>query len=299
MPRSEKAAQFLKCSKTARRWRINRPRLPRRKKGDSCPDEAVAEKDFTEAELTGAEPGAAPPLPTPITPEVTPASEVPEKEAEVEPGKEPAAPTPPAPKDTRTVPYAALHEERIARQRLTAQIEELRKQIPTEPVKTAAELILEDPENAVKTLEEKIAYLQTEMDRRDMEREIRTAVPDFFEKAVAMEDMLREQGFSDEGIKTMIASSGKDAPILFKVLSKLVSAPNEEALRTKLTAELTPKITEEITRSLMAKFKIVEPGVDVNKLPGTPPDGKLKIGSETELAQLTPDQHEKWLRGEL
>ncbi|MDZ4241230.1 MAG: hypothetical protein U1D99_00235, partial [Candidatus Omnitrophota bacterium] len=172
-------------------------------------DAAMAEQEFTEAELTGQEAGPAPLLPTPITPEVTPAvptvvPEVPAKEAEVVPGKEPAAPIAPAPvKDERTVPYAALHEERIARQRLTAQIEEMQKQIPTEPVKTAAELILEDPENAVRTLEEKITFLQTEMDRRDMEREIRTAVPDFFEKAAAMEDMLREKGFSDEGIRTM------------------------------------------------------------------------------------------------
>lgn len=268
--------------------------------------EAVAEKEFTEAELTGQEGDAPPFLETPVTPDATPAvppvvPEVPAKVAEVVPGKEPAAPTAPTPtKDERTVPYAALHEERIARQRLAAKIEELeRKQIPTEPVKTAAELILEDPENAVRTLEERIASLQNEMDRRDMEREIKAAVPDFFEKAAAMEDMLREKGFSDEGIKTMIASSGKDAPILFKMLSEQVSAPNEETLRTKLTAELTPKITEEITRSLMAKFKIVETGVDVNKLPGTPPDGKLKIGSEAELANLTPEQHEKWLRGEI
>jgi hypothetical protein len=257
------------------------------------------EVEPTEAELTGEETGASPPLPAPITPEVTPASEEPGKKAEAEPGNEPAAPTPPAPKDTRVVPYAALHEERIARQRLAAQIEELRKQIPTEPVKTAAELILEDPENAVRTLEERITLLQTEMDRRDMEREIRTAVPDFFEKAAAMEDMLREQGFSDEGIRTMIASSGKDAPILFKMLSQQVSAPNEEALRTKLTAELTPKITEEITRSLMAKFNVVTPGVDVNKLPGAPPDGKLKVNGEAEFAKLTPDQQEKWLAGEI
>ena len=268
--------------------------------------ETAAEREFTEAELTGEEAGSTPPLTTPVTPDVTPAvppvvPEVPAKEAEVVPGKEPAAPTAPTPtKDERTVPYAALHEERIARQRLAAKIEELeRKQVPTEPVKTAAELILEDPENAVRTLEERITSLQTEMDRRDMEREIRTAVPDFFEKAAAMEDMLRDKGFSDEGIRTMIASSGKDAPILFKMLSDQVSAPNEGALRTKLTAELTPKITEEITRSLMAKFKIVDAGVDVNKLPGTSPDGKLKIGSEKELAQLTPEQHEKWLRGEL
>jgi len=253
----------------------------------------------TEAELTGEETGATTPSPAPVTTEATPAPEELGKKAEAEPGKDPATPTPPA-KDTRTVPYAALHEERIARQRLAAKIEELeRKQVPPEPVKTAAELILEDPENAVKTLEEKIAMLQTEMDRRDMEREIRTAVPDFFEKAAAMEDMLREQGFSDEGIRSMIASSGKDAPILFKMLSQQVSAPNEADLRTKLTAELTPKITEEVTRSLMAKFNVVVPGVDVNKLPGASPDGKLKVNGEAEFAKLTPEMQEKWLAGEI
>jgi len=267
--------------------------------------EAAEGREFTEAELTGEEGGEGTPfLSTPVTPDATPAvppvvPEAPAKEAEAIPGKDPAPPTPAPTKDERTVPYAALHEERIARQRLTAQIEELRKQIPTEPVKTAAELILEDPENAVKALEEKIAFLQAEMDRRDMEREIRTAVPDFFEKAAAMEDMLREKGFSDEGIASMIASSKKDAPILFKMLSEQVSAPNEETLRTKLTAELTPAITAMVTKDLMAKFKIVDGGVNLGKLPGSSPDSKLNVNTEEDVAKLTPEQHEKWLSGEL
>jgi hypothetical protein len=264
--------------------------------------EAAEEREFTEAELTGEEEGGTPPLSAPVTPDATPAAPPvvppePGKEAEAESGKEPAPPLPSPTKDERTVPYAALHEERIARQRLSAQLEELRKQIPTEPVKTAAELILEDPENAVKTLEEKIAYLQTEMDRRDMEREIRTAVPDFFEKAAAMEDMLREKGFSDDGIASMIASSGKDAPILFKMLSEQVSAPNEEVLRAKLTAELTPAITAMVTKDLMAKFKIVDGGVNLGKLPGSPPDGKLNVNTEEEFAKLTPEQQQAWLSG--
>ena len=268
--------------------------------------EAAEEREFTEAELTGEEAGGTPFLSTPVTPDATPAvppvvPEAPAKEAEAVPGKDPAAPTAPAPtRDERTVPYAALHEERIARQRLAAKIEELeRKQVPTEPVKTAAELILEDPENAVRTLEEKITFLQAEMDRRDMEREIRTAVPDFFEKAAAMEDMLREKGFSDEGIKSMIASSGKDAPTLFKMLSEQVSAPNEEALRAKLTAELTPAITATVTKDLMAKFKIVDGGVNLGKLPGSSPDSKLNVNTEEDVAKLTPEQQEKWLSGEL
>jgi hypothetical protein len=267
--------------------------------------EAAEEREFTEAELTGEETGVTPLLTTPITPEVTPVvppvvSEVPAKEAEVVPGKEPASPTPPAPtKDERTVPLAALHEERRARQELSRKLEELQAKLIAEPRKTPAELILEDPENAMTVLMQEITDLRGEIARTNMERDINTAVPNFLELAPQMEELLLGEGLSEETIRNLIGSSGKEAPKFFKVLAKLTSAPNEETLRTKLTAELTPTITAAVTKDLMAKFKIVDGGVNLGKLPGSSPDGKLNVNTEEDVAKLTPEQQEKWLSGEL
>ena len=263
----------------------------------------AAEKEFTEAELTGEETGITPPLPTPITPEVTPVAtpvvpEVPVKVAEVVPGKEPAPPTPLAPtKDDRTVPLAALHEERRARQDLARKLEELQAKLTSEPRKTPAELILEDPENAMTVLMQEITDLRGEIARTNMERDINTAVPNFLELAPQMEELLLGEGLSEETIRNLIGSSGKEAPKFFKVLAKLTSAPNETALRTKLTAELTPTITAAVTKDLMAKFKIVDGGVNLEKLPGSPPDGKLNVNTEEEFAKLTPEQQQAWLSG--
>jgi hypothetical protein len=263
----------------------------------------------TEAELTGEEVGKDPlflgtpitPDATPVTPPTPPPTPAPEKEADPKPGDPPAPPTPPPapPKDERTVPLAALHEERIARQRLAAELEVLRKQVPTEPRKTAAELILEDPENAMTVLTEEINTLRADIARRDMEREIDTAVPNFLEIAPQMEELMLGEGFNEESIRSMIGASGKDAPKFFKMLAKLTSQPNEEAMRTKIVAELTPTITTAVTKDLMAKFKIVEGDKSLDRLPGTPPDGKLNIGSEEEFAKLPPAEQEKWLSGEL
>ncbi len=267
------------------------------------------EVEPTVAELTG-EAGESPLfLETPITPDATPpvppTPEEPAKEAEAVPGKDPAAPTPapPVTKDERTVPYAALHEERIKRQELTRKLEDLERKLTATPAKTPAEMILEDPESAVaslhQTLKQEIDDLRLEIERRDLEREINTAVPNFLDIAPQMEELLLGEGFSDESIRTMIGSSGKDAPKLFKVLARLTAQPNEESLRLKLTAELTPTITASVTKDLMAKFKIVEGDTNLGKLPGTPPDAKLNIGSEEEFAKLPKDQQERWLAGEI
>lgn len=258
------------------------------------PDAAV-EKEFTEAELTGEEAGTT----APVTPEAAPTPEVPAEEAEAVPA-DTAPAIPPVPtKDERVVPLAALHEERRARQELSRKLEELQAKMTTEPRKTPAELILEDPENAMTVLMQEITDLRSEIARTNMEREINTAVPNFLELAPQMEELMLGEGFDEETIRTMIGASGKDAPKFFKMLAKITTQPNEEAIRTKLTAELTPTITTAVTKDLMAKFKIVDGGVNLGKLPGSPPTGKLNIGSETELAKLTPEQHEKWLRGEL
>ena len=205
---------------------------------------AVEEKEFTEAELTGEETGATPLLTTPITPEVTPVvppvvPEVPAKEAEAVPGKEPAPPTPPAPtKDDRTVPLAALHEERRARQELSRKLEELQAKLDTEPRKTPAELILEDPENAMTVLMQEITDLRGEIARTNMERDINTAVPNFLELAPQMEELMLGRGFNEESIRSLIGASGKDAPKFFGMLAELASRPNEETMRTKLITAL-------------------------------------------------------------
>jgi hypothetical protein len=47
----------------------------------------------------------------------------------------------------------------------------------------------------------------------------------------------------------------------------------------------------------MAKFKIVDGGVNLEKLPGSPPDGKLNVNTEEEFAKLTPEQQQAWLSG--
>jgi hypothetical protein len=197
------------------------------------------------------------------------------------------------------VPLAALHEERRARQALAAELEALRKQVPTEPRKTAAELILEDPENAMTVLTEEINSLRADIARREMEREINAAVPNFLDIAPQMEELMLGEGFNEEAIRTMIGASGKDAPKFFKMLAKLTSQPNEEAMRTKLTAELTPTITAAVTKELMAKFKIVEGDPSIHKIPGKSPDEKLNIGGEEEFAKLPPDQQEAWLAGKI
>jgi hypothetical protein len=269
---------------------------------------AVEEKEFTEAELTG-EPDPTPPVvppvvvPDPVVSPVVPpvVPPVPGKEAEAVPGKEPAPPTPPAPtKDERTVPLAALHEERRARQELSRKLEELQARLDTEPRKTPAELILEDPENAMTVLMQEITDLRGEIARTNMdnmERDINAAVPNFLELAPQMEELLLGEGLSEETIRNLISSSGKEAPKFFKVLAKLTSAPSEETLRTKLTAELTPAITTAVTKDLMAKFKIVDGGVSLERLPGSPPDGKLNVNTEEEFAKLTPEQQQAWLSG--
>jgi len=259
----------------------------------------------TEAELTGEEEGKGPLfLETPITPEATPATPpapptppVPGKEADPKPGDPPAPPTPPPTKDDRTVPLAALHEERRARQELSRKLEELQAKMNTEPRKTPAELILEDPENAMTVLMQEITDLRGEIARTNMERDINTAVPNFLELAPQMEELMLGRGFNEESIKSLIGASGKDAPKFFGMLAELASRPNEETMRTKLVAELTPTITAAVTKDLMAKFKIVDGGVNLEKLPGSPPDGKLNVNTEEEFVKLTPEQQQAWLSG--
>jgi hypothetical protein len=45
--------------------------------------------------------------------------------------------------------------------------------------------------------------------RMIMERDIQTAVPDFFEKAPQMEELLLGEGFSEDTIRNMIGSTGR------------------------------------------------------------------------------------------
>mgnify|MGYP001165931239 CR=1 FL=1 len=254
--------------------------------------DVAVEQEFTEAELTG---------------EDTPA-EVPAAEVVAEPAKEEAAVAPadtapakeePAPpkKDDRTVPLAALHEERRARQELARKLEELQAKAVAEPRKTPAELILEDPENAMTVLMEEITNLRGEIARANMERDINTAVPNFLELAPQMEELLLGEGLSEEGIRNLIGASGKDAPKFFKVLAKLTNQPSEEGLRAKISAELVPAITAAVTKDLMEKFKIVDGGVNLGRLPGSPPTGKMNVNTEDEFAKLTPDQQQAWLSG--
>jgi len=252
------------------------------------------EIEFTEAELTGedipdAGKEAAAPEPTPE----------PEKGKEPEPGKETAAePVKPPVAEERRVPLKELVAERQRRQELQAKLEALEKEKP--PEKDPAALILEDPEEAVRLLMSQNQQLRDDITRRELEREIKAEVPDFFDKAPQMEELLLGEGLSEETIRNMIGATGIEAPKLFKVLSKLVeTGVDPKAARERIEGELIPKITADVTKQLMAKFNIVDQGVNIGNLPGTPPDGKMIVDGERGYAGLTPDQQEKWLRGEI
>ena len=245
--------------------------------------EVQQEMEFTEAQLTGED-----------TTEPTPAGEkaetVPETEAAAAPKEpEPVKEAEPVKPPKGYIPEGALKEERRIRRELQAKLEALEAKAP--PPKDPAALILEDPEEAVRMLMQQNAELRDEMTRSNMEREIRSEVPDFFDLAPKMEESLLEEGLSEESIRNIIGASGKDAPKLFKVLAKVAKNSDEKAVEERVTAR--------ITKELMAKFNIVESGVNIGKLPGSSSDGKANIDGEKGYAQLTPDQQEKWLRGEL
>jgi len=255
--------------------------------------EVQQEIEFTEAELTGesdapegekaeAAPGEAA---TPKEPES-------EKEKPAEAAKEPEpAPT----KEDRRVPLRDLISERTRRQELEARLKALEAEKTAEPAKDPAQLILEDPEEAVRLLMQQNLELRQEMERSNLEREIKSEVPDFFDLAPKMEETLLDEGLSEESIRSIIGASGKDAPKLFKVLAKIAKNHDEKAVRDRIIAEETPKIT----RSLMEKFKITESGKNIGNLPGASPDGKLNVNNEKDYAKLTPEMQEKWLAGEI
>jgi len=257
--------------------------------------EVQQEMEFTEAELTGEESTPESAV-VEVAPETEPVKVAEALPADTAPAGEPAKVE--EEKPSKMVPLAALHEERRARQKLADEVKTLQARIAAEPVKDPRAMILEDPENAVGVLQQQIADLRDEMVRRDMERDIHAAVPDFFEKAPQMEELLLGEGFSEETIRNMIGSTGKEAPKLFKVLSKLVDTPDTASMRAQVAAELTPAITAEVTKQIMAKFNIAPSSTDIGKLPGAAPTGKLEISTEAEYAKLTPDQQEKWLSGE-
>lgn len=246
--------------------------------------EVQQEMEFTEAQLTGED------TPETAPPEGEKAETVPETEAAAAPIEpEPVKESEPVKPPKGYIPEGALKEERRIRRELQAKLEALEAEKP--PPRDPAALILEDPEEAVRMLMQQNAELRDEMNRSNMEREIRSEVPDFFDLAPKMEESLLEEGLSEESIRSIIGASGKDAPKLFKVLAKVAKNSDEKAVEERVTAR--------ITKELMAKFNIVDTGVNIGKLPGSSSDGKTNIDGEKGYAQLTPDQQEKWLRGEL
>jgi len=253
-----------------------------------------AEIEYTEAQLSGEDsepagekaevvPGAEP------TPSEPKAAE--EPKAAAEPVAEPVK----LPADDRRVPLRELISERQKRQELQSRLDALEAARNAEPAKDPRELILEDPQEAMGLLVQRIEELQSEISRKELEREITSSVPDFFDKAPQMEELLLSEGFSEETIRNMIGSTGKEAPKLFKVLSKLVDVSDSAAMRAKIIEEVTPQIT----KTLMEKFKITEPGKNINRLPGSSPDGSIAVDGEKGFAKLTPEQQEAWLKGEI
>jgi hypothetical protein len=252
--------------------------------------EVQQEMEFTEAQLTGED--VSTPETTGEKAEATPEKEVAAAPIEPEPAKETPAAEPVKP-PKGYISEGALKEERRIRKELQAKLEALEKTLP--PPKDPAALILEDPEEAVRLLMQQNVDLRDEMTRRDMEREIRSEVPDFFDLAPKMEEALLEEGLSEESIRSIIGASGKDAPKLFKVLAKVAKDGDGNAARERIREEITPLITKE----LMAKFNIVDTGTNIGKLPGSSPDGKSNVDGEKGYAKLTPEQQERWLRGEI
>jgi len=248
------------------------------------------EIEYTEAELSGetepagekaeAVPGVEPP------PSEPKAAEEPKAEPKVEPEKPPV--------DDRRVPLRELISERQKRQELQSRLEAL-EAAKAEPAKDPKALILEDPEEAMSVMMQRIEDLQSEIARKELEREITSSVPDFYDKAPQMEELLLNEGFSEETIRNMIGSTGKEAPKLFKVLSKLVDQADPAVTEAKIIERITPQIT----KRLMEKFKITEPGKNINSLPGASPDGSIAVDGEKGFEKLTPEQKEAWLKGEI
>lgn len=265
-------------------------------------EEFAEEREYSEAELTGEEtPGeaetpsgetATPSEPGPETPEEQ-EKEIAEEKAEQEPAPEPAKETP-----DKQVPLAALREERERRRELQKRLDDLEARI-TEPKKDLNQLIEEDPEGAIRNLQEQITSLQSQMARDDMERQIKAEVPDFFDKAPQMEALLLEQGMDEETVVNLIASTGKDAPKFFKLLSRMIDAPQESALREKLTSELIPKITEQVTKQLAEKFNVNPSSLNIGNIPGTTSKDRIPVETEEEFSKLSPEMQQKWLSGEI
>lgn len=119
--------------------------------------------------------------------------------------------------------------------------------------------------------------------------------------------------------ETLILPPGMNQPLLLgKGASQVVkfihqmhegfSEVDEKALTDKITAELTPKIEARMKKELLEKFKRNQSGEDeyksLDEIPASDEsgaDGKVfgnRMLSEAELARLTPEQQEKYLRGE-
>jgi hypothetical protein len=262
---------------------------------------AQGEIEFTVAQLTGEEEpesteGQAEAKPEDAAapkPDAKPADEGAEGE---KPKPDAAAKPEDAKPEDRRVPLKDFITERQKRQSLEAEIAELRKKVSVaEPGKDPSEMILEDPQGAMRAMMERIEFLQSEINRRDLARELHEKVPDFFDVAPKMEETLLGAGMSEESIQNVIKASGPDVVKLFKVIADAAKKPDGKALRESIIAEITPVITAQI----MEKFKITEPGKNIGKLPGAPPDGKLIVNDESDLEKLTPEQRHKWLVGEL
>lgn len=260
--------------------------------------EAV-EQEFTEAELDGGE--EAPVTETVVPPAETPptVTEPAAPKVETTPPVTPPVVVPPeTPPEAKTVPLAALHEARRENRELRVRLDALEKKAAEGPSpKTASELAAEDPEGAAVLLEQQIEDLRNEITRREIEQGIHAEVPDFLEKAPKMEELLLDSGISEDTAKNLIAASGRDVPKFFKLLSRLVDMPDAKAQREALVKEMTPIITAQVTKDLMAKFNVTTPAKNIGKLPGALDTGQIVATGEDEFSKLTPDQQKIWLDG--
>lgn len=262
------------------------------------------EREFTEAELTGEEiPDPVPavePTGEPAAPQEPAKDPAPAEPSDPKKAEEPAEPPPAEPEKgaEKTVPLAALREERAKVRDLRDRIMALEQKLVAPP-KDPSKLVEEDPEEAIRLAHSQIAELRALIAQKDMEARIKAEVPDFLNKAPQMEELMLDLGFSEDAVVRIIGATGEDAPKFFKMLSSIVDRPDPKAIREQAEKELIPKITAEITKQLMEKFKITDQSTNIGQLPGSPAGGKLVVNSEEEFANLSPEMQEKWLSGQL
>jgi len=148
---------------------------------------------------------------------------------------------------------------------------------------------------------------------------IKEAVPGIYDEdsevASQLAEFAAQHGFDDDAYldamtnpATLIVPPGQDksfllgpgAASLIKLLNTLRAKVNAASDPAKLREELEPKLREEITKELVAKFKDAGTGKfkSLTEVPGSgeKPDVTGKVLTEEQWAKLSPEDREKYLQ---